>query len=422
MVASSRRAGALLNRRRVLLFASVVLAVETTELAFIGSGLCNRLWPSFVLHTDFISFYAAGRLADAGMARLAYMHAAHHVAELAVAPGLGDYKFFYYPPVFLLLCAPLAHLSFSLAFSLFEAATLAAFALVVRLILDHEGWPAVLPALAFPSLFIDLYLGQNALLTASLFGAATLLIDRRPALAGILFGILSYKPHLGLLIPVALAAGGHWRAFRAALSTVAGLCLLSLALFGWATWQQFLTSIFVSAHVTYGSQIVPLGTYVSPFGAVRLLGGRCVTASGVQAVVTVAVAIFVAEVWRRRLPLSSRAATLIGATLAATPVIFVYDLMLGVVAVAWLVRDGPLPAWGRIVVAACFLLVPEWRVFSAWHLPIVPLAAVTVLALTATRVCGGVHCPTIGVPGSQYAAAETQISAPDAGSAGSTAR
>ena len=62
-------------------------------------------------------------------------------------------------------------------------------------------------ALAFPATFINLFHGQNGFLNAALLGAALLALDRRPVVAGILFGLLSYKPHLGLLVPLALLAG-----------------------------------------------------------------------------------------------------------------------------------------------------------------------------------------------------------------------
>ena len=52
-------------------------------------------------------------------------------------------------------------------------------------------------------------------------GGGLLLLDRRPVLAGILFGALCYKPHFGMLIPVALAASGRWRAFGAAAASAA---------------------------------------------------------------------------------------------------------------------------------------------------------------------------------------------------------
>jgi hypothetical protein len=85
--------------------------------------------------TDFVSFYAAGALADAGTPELAYDQAAHDAAEQrATAAGI-EYRFFYYPPVFLLLCAALARLPYLAAFLVFEVATLALCLIVMREIL-----------------------------------------------------------------------------------------------------------------------------------------------------------------------------------------------------------------------------------------------------------------------------------------------
>src|SRR5439155_25718548 len=169
--------------------------------------------------TDFVSFYAAGALADAGTPSLAYDHAAHLAAEERVVGAGIQYQFFNYPPVFLLLCAALAPLPYLVAFVLFEAATLVLYLFVATRILGERSGTAVVALLAFPIVFWNLGLGQNAFLTAALFGAATLLIDRRPVVAGLLFGAVCYKPQFGLLVPLALAAGGYRRAFIAAGAT-----------------------------------------------------------------------------------------------------------------------------------------------------------------------------------------------------------
>ncbi len=190
--------------------------------------------------TDFASFYAAGSLTDAGHPALAYDLAAHRAAEeQATEPGI-KYQYFYYPPVFLFICAALAKLPYLPGFIVFQALTLPLYLFVGRRTLDDTRWSALLGLLAFPAVFWNIGLGQNAFLTAALFGGGLLLIDRRPVLAGILFGALCYKPHFGLLIPVALAAGGRWRAFVAAGISAATLILLSVAAFGWQSWQDYL--------------------------------------------------------------------------------------------------------------------------------------------------------------------------------------
>ena len=222
-----------LDRRRLLIGAALLLAFELGMFAFLVAGTHGWIVPlDKPTTTDFISFYAAGALANAGTPTLAYDHAAHLAAEeLVVGAGIG-YQYFNYPPVFLLLCAALAPLPYLVAFVLFEGATLLLYLFVARRILGDRSTTALIVLLAFPIVFWNFGLGQNAFLTAALFGAATLLIDRRPVIAGLLFGALCYKPQFGLMIPLALAAAGQWRAFAAAAASAAALVLASLAIFG----------------------------------------------------------------------------------------------------------------------------------------------------------------------------------------------
>jgi hypothetical protein len=325
-------------------------------------------------------------LADAGKPELAYDHAEHYAAEeRATAVGV-EYRFFYYPPVFLLLCAALAHLPYMVAFLVFEAVTLALYLIVARGILGEHSSAVLIPLLAFPAVFWTLGLGQNAFLTAALFGAGTLCIDRRPIVAGLLLGALCYKPHFGLLVPVALAAGRQWRAFASAFASAAALCGLSLILFGWETWHDFLAAA-AGSHGTYESGRVTFAGFVSPFGAMLLLGETPAAAYAVQVGATIAAGLLVAAIWRRGLSLPIRAATLAAATLVAIPVVLVYDLMLAAIAAAWLIRDeSGLPVWEKAVLAVLFVLPLNARgIAEAWHLPVAPFVALTLLALAATH-------------------------------------
>ncbi len=138
--------------------------------------------------SDFVSFYAAGKLALAGTPSLAYDQAAHFLTEQRFMADGAPYQFFFYPPMLMLLFVPLALLPYSLAFYVFEIATLAGFLFTMGRILREPGWLWAAPVLAFPAIFWTFGLGQNAFLTAALFGGFTLLVDRRPVLAGMLLG------------------------------------------------------------------------------------------------------------------------------------------------------------------------------------------------------------------------------------------
>jgi hypothetical protein len=339
--------------------------------------------------TDFVSFYAAGSLANAGTPELAYDRAEHYAAEeRATAAGI-DYNFFYYPPPFLLLCAALAHLPYIAAFLIFEAASLFLYLFVARHILGERDRTIIVCLLAFPPVLWTLGLGQNALLTAAVFGAATLLLDRRPALAGLLFGALCYKPHFGLLVPVALAAGGHWRAFAAAFLSTAALCLLSLALFGWETWSDYLAAAAASPAI-YQSGHIAFSGFANAFGGVLLLGGTPTMAYAAQGATILAAGLLVGYVWHARLPLPIGAATLAAATLAAAPIVLFYDLMLAGVAALWLLRAGEtyrLADWEKMALAALFLLTLNPRSMSEMtQLPIGPLVTLGFAAFIAVHL------------------------------------
>ena len=85
----------------------------------------------------------------------------------------------------------------------------------------------LLLALSFPAVFVNLGHGHNGLLTAALFGAALVVLDRRPLLAGLLFGLLAYKPQFGVLIPLVLIATWRWRTVAAAVGTVSALAIVT---------------------------------------------------------------------------------------------------------------------------------------------------------------------------------------------------
>jgi alpha-1,2-mannosyltransferase len=376
-----------LTRRRGLAYGSILLALEVA--AFL---LVVAIQRNYIVRlerpttTDFASFYAAGTLADAGTPALAYDRSAHLAAEeRATAPGI-NYAYFYYPPTFLLVCMALAIAPYLASFIIFEAATLLAYVLIVRTILNERGWASLVPILGFPAVPWTLGAGQNGFLSAALFGGATLLVDRRPVSAGLLFGALAYKPQYALLVPVALAAGRNWRAFWAAAVSALVLSAASLALFGAQTWRGFFSAIAGSG--TAYESVIDKGAMVNAFGAVLTMGGNPAIAYAAQAIVTIAVALLVAALWRARTSLAVRGASLAGAALLAAPLALFYDFTITFVALAWLVRlgreDGFLP-WEKAVLIGIFIVPLASRYIGREHLPIAMVALVALLVLIVRR-------------------------------------
>ena len=385
---ASARSGDWLNRERLFGYCAILLGFELLVFLFLVAGVNGWIVPlGKPTSTDFVSFYAAGHLAGAGDPAGAYLQPVHYAAEQqAITKGIA-YVYFYYPPVFMLLCAMLARLPYLVAFLVFEGATLLSWLAVLgRILVRAPGRvrELVVPMLAFPAVFINFGVGQNGFLTAALFGGATLLIDESPVLAGAMIGALCYKPQFGLLIPVALIAGRRWRGVAAAAAVAAALVALSIYLYGVITWREFLAAITAS-HATYESGKVDFAAFVSTFGAFRLLGASAAVAYGAQGVASLAAAGLVAWVWWKDLSLPTRAATLAAATLVAVPLTLFYDLVLAAVAAAWLVRTGwerGFLAWEKTLLVAIFvspLLIRS--VGRAFHFPLGVLVALALLGL-----------------------------------------
>jgi alpha-1,2-mannosyltransferase len=388
MIHHARR-GDWLGRDRVIGYGAILLILEVAAFLFIAAGTHGAIVRLDKPNTtDFASFYAAGMLADEGTPALAYDKAAHYAAEQRVTePGI-QYQYFYYPPVFLMLCAAVARLPYLPAFVLFETVPLLVYLMVARAILQDRSWRVIVPLLSFPAVAWTIGLGQNAFISAALFGAATMLVDRRPIASGLLFGALCYKPHFGLLVPVALAAGRHGRAFAAAVVSLAALVLASWLWFGGETWHSFLVA-FAGSDATYTTGRIDFAAMVTPFGGVRLVGGSVRLAYALQAAAALLAAGFVAFVWLKRISLPVRAATLLTATLLAVPLSLFYDLMLAAIAMLWLIRAGRetgyLP-WEKLAFGSVVLVALLGRsTGDAFSLPLGPLCVALLLACAVAR-------------------------------------
>lgn len=160
-------------------------------------------------------------------------------------------------------------------------------------------------------------------------------------------------------VPFALAAGRCWSALAAAAVSVAALALVSLAMFGSDTWHDFFVTAG-AAHAPYETDWAPFYAFANPYGAVRQLGGSVPFAYALQGLTTLFAAALVVVVWRRALPLPTRAAVLAAATPIAVPVSLYQDLMLDAIAGAWLIREcaSSRTADGKR---------PRWPASTSWH-------------------------------------------------------
>jgi hypothetical protein len=334
-------AGHWLNGERIRVYSSMIVVIfAVTLLGWLALSLPNLVDPrGKPIGYDFMSYWSAARLALAGRAAAAFDGAAITLVQHQVVPFLPNIWYpWHYPPIFLLVVAPLGLMPYPAALASFVLGTAALWAALARCILtDRRAW---IVAAATPAGLINLIDGQNAFLTAVLAGFALLWLDRRPVAAGILVGLLAVKPHLAVLFPLALLAEGRWRSITAAAVTVLALAAASLAAFGRGPWAAFLHHLPITqAMADQGA--VPWGTMPSPYVFALSLGGPLGVARMLQAVVALFAAGCVWRVWRNpAAAFEAKAATLVAGSLLVSPYLFYYDLTWAALAVAWLALLG----------------------------------------------------------------------------------
>jgi hypothetical protein len=387
--------------RFAVVFASVILGAF-----YLGTGLASawRIEPPGLVNTglplgrDFVAFWSASALALEGAPEAVFdvdrIHA-HQVAAVNAPVGVTAW---HYPPTFLLAILPLAHFPYIVALVLWLLLPVIAFWAVMQRLYGSTtfAWSMLL----FPAMALCLVSGQNGVITAALIGAALLNLERRPAVAGLLFGLLTYKPHLAALVFPALVCGGHWRALLSAGLTAITIVLASLAVLGPAPWLAFFANLEFLGRVL-DSGAVPWMRMPTVYAASRVLGLEAATAKLLQTAATGAILVFVCAVWYRRAPLAWRGSALALALPLATPYAFDYDLVVLTLPIAWLFQammgEGADALDETLLAVAWFAPALFWVIAMAGGPPLMPLILAGMLLLVWRRAFP--HRTALQVPG-----------------------
>jgi glycosyl transferase family 87 len=289
--------------------------------------------------TDFVNVWAAGMLVRGGTPALAYDWEIQKEIEVALlGQDFTGYFAWHYPPPFLFVASLLAQLPYAVAFIGWMAVSLVPYLAVIRGIVGRPF--GLVLAFACPMVFSNMLVGQNGFLTAALIGGTLYLLPARPVLAGICLGLLSYKPQYGVLFPLVLIAAGQWRAFTSAAVTVVVLGLTSTLAFGVDAWKAFFHWLPTMSQTFLSEGGAPWWKLQSLYAMLRLFGVAEQPAWAVHWVFTASVATTLVMMWRSRVPYTLKAAALAAGTLLITPYLFMYDVMVLAIPVAFLVRIG----------------------------------------------------------------------------------
>ena len=354
-----------------ILLVMFLLAIPIYALTFEG-GLDSRGRP---MGTDFIAFWSAARVTVEGLGVDPWSLRELESFQLAQFPGLAGPTAWFYPPTMLLLVWPLGHLAFGPAFIAWTIFGLAVFLGTLYFVIrgQRHAWPL---ALAFPGLWLGIAHGQTQFVVAALMGGALLMLARQPVLAGVLIGLMAIKPHLAILFPLVLIAGGYWRAFASAAITALTSFGLGVLAFGAGSVQSWLDGMgLVGAAID--QEALPVYKFVTPYTSMRLLGLPEVASLVLHLVIALPVAWVVWTLWRRSQDLRVRGSALVLGTFLVSPYAADYDLAVLAFPIAWMALLGVDQGWLRgdrnLLVAAWILpwLTAPIAVFT--HVGVVPI-------------------------------------------------
>jgi hypothetical protein len=342
------RGGDFLARERVALWSGGLVLGYLLCIAFLAltaNGLSD--YAGRPLGTDFSNVYAAGLEALHGNPTAPFDILSQQKAEQALFGPATPLYGWHYPPFFLLVAAALAQLPYITALIAWQMGSLLLYLGAMGWLLRKSASPGLyrdrlwwLVAMGFTAVFVNFTHGQNGFLTAGLFAAALAALDGRPFVAGLLFGLLCYKPQFAVVIPLALAAAGRWRAFGAAGATVVAAATIVTLVFGAGIWPAFLASAHFTRTIVLEEGSTGFYKLQSVFAWVRMWGGGIAVAYGVQAMTSAAVLFALFRIWRGNVAVGLKGAALCLAALLVTPYSLDYDLMLLAPAILLFAAEG----------------------------------------------------------------------------------
>jgi len=320
-------------------------------------------WPfprdgsTLVVGRDFLNFWMYGRAAVLENPAQWYDPAAYNNALTALLGPNYPGQNWSYPPSVMLIAAPFGFLSYLHALALWTALGLAGFIVFARRQFADPLYAAAL--VLSPAAVFCLISGQSSLITAMMLVCIFWALDRRPILAGILIGLLTIKPQLGLLFPIVLIVSERWRVFFAATVTAIALFAVSAALFGTQAWVDFvLKGIPIQNLVLSDPEGIATPYYPTVFMNLRGVGASYAVAMTVQ--VCVAVAAVVAVAWafrfRRDADPTWLMALFFACSVAAVPYLLSYDTLALCCAALLLLGAGKLDTHGRVLMRLVYWL------------------------------------------------------------------
>jgi hypothetical protein len=358
--------------RDFMVLGSALFAIASVAYALTidWRGTIPRDGTTLAVGRDFLNIWMYGRAAFSADPSLFYDLDAYHAAIRGLLGMELNGQNWSYPPSMLLLAAPFGQLTYLAALACWTLAGVAVFMAVAT---KHvRDWRILVPVLLSPAALFCLVSGQSSFLTAAMLVATFALLDRKPVAAGVLIGLLSIKPQLGVLFPFMLMASGRWRVFMVAAATALALAGVTAAIFGEQVWIDFIANgLPVQGLVLSDPERIATPFFPTLFMNLRGLDLNYAAAMSAQAIFAAlaAGAVIWAFRFRRDADPSLLLALFLACSVSASPYLLVYDLLpLTFAAVALLARAS-LDTPGRRLVQLVYWTPVLQLALGTWHLP-----------------------------------------------------
>ena len=215
------------------------VSLEVAYLTLGGLPPIGKPWVDgthFVFGRDFLNTWMGARSVFHGGPAVLFDARTYNAALRDMLGTVYPEHFWSYPPHVLLFIWPFGLMPYLPAYIAWCAIGVALYLLACSSAIQRRR---MLFLAAAPGVTVCIFFGQNGFYSAALLIGGLLCLDRRPVLAGILFGILTIKPQLGLLVPVVLLLERRWVTIMSAVATTAVLFAATTMLFGWNAWVEF---------------------------------------------------------------------------------------------------------------------------------------------------------------------------------------
>ena len=312
---------------------------------------------TLVIGRDFLNFWMYGRAAaDADPSRFYDPALYARALEALLGPNYPGQNWSY-PPSIMFFAVPFGQLGYLpalLIWTLLGGALL--FAVARRHIADNRLLAALMLS---PAAILCVVSGQSSLITAAMLVTIFVWLDRRPIAAGILIGLLTLKPQLGILFPVMLIASARWRVFVSAAVTTLALVAATALVFGPQVWVDFVTKgLPVNNLVLADPERIATPFYPTIFMNLRGIDLPYNVAMAVQLCVSACAvaAVFWAFLMRRNADPLWLMALFFACSVAAVPYMLSYDTLALTFAALLLLASGSLDTTGRRFVQLVYFL------------------------------------------------------------------